>query len=57
MSRQLDLSARHRYILIDWMAEVAHKFRLMSETLFLTVRFIDRYLSTASVSRQQIQLV
>ena len=33
-----------RAILIDWIIEVHLKFKLLPETLFLTVNLIDRYL-------------
>jgi hypothetical protein len=46
-----------RAILIDWLVDVNVKFRLVPETLFLTVNLIDRYLSKAKVSRNKLQLV
>jgi len=33
-----------RAILIDWLVDVHLKFKLLNETLFLTVNMIDRYL-------------
>lgn len=44
MSRQQHIDEKMRGILIDWLIEVHLKFRLMPETLFLTVNTIDRYL-------------
>lgn len=46
-----------RAILIDWLVDVNVKFRLVPETLFMTVNLIDRYLSKAKVSRNKLQLV
>ena len=46
-----------RAILIDWLVDVHLKFKLVNETLFLTVNLIDRYLEKAQVSRQKLQLV
>ena len=46
-----------RAILIDWLVDVHLKFKLVNETLFLTVNLIDRYLERAQVSRQKLQLV
>lgn len=46
-----------RAILIDWLVEVHLKFKLLPETLFLTVNLIDRYLSLERVSKEKLQLV
>ncbi len=46
-----------RAILIDWLIDVHSKFKLLNETLFLTVNLIDRYLSKCQVSRQNLQLI
>lgn len=57
MTRQADLVEKFRTILIDWLIEVHYKFQLRSETLFLTVALIDRYLNVMPVPRTQLQLV
>ena len=44
MSKQSDINEKMRAILIDWLIEVHLKFKLLPETLFLTVNMIDRYL-------------
>ncbi|GMJ15187.1 Cyclin A1;1 [Hibiscus trionum] len=54
---QKDVNVRMRAILIDWLVEVTEEYRLVSETLFLTVNYIDRYLSSNSINRQQLQLL
>ncbi len=41
---QNDINEKMRAILIDWLIEVHLKFKLLPETLFLTVNLIDRYL-------------
>jgi len=46
-----------RAILVDWMVDVHLKFKLLSETLFLTVNLIDRYLSIKQIQRSRLQLV
>ena len=46
-----------RAILIDWLVDVNVKFRLVPETLFMTVNLIDRYLSQRTVTRHKLQLV
>jgi cyclin B len=44
MTSQNDINEKMRAILVDWLIEVHHKFKLLPETLFLTVNLIDRYL-------------
>ena len=46
-----------RGILIDWLVEVAEEYRLESETLYLAVTYIDRFLSHVPVNRSKLQLV
>ena len=36
-----------RAILVDWLVDVHLKFKLVNETLFLTINLIDRYLEKA----------
>ncbi len=45
-----------RAILIDWLVEVHLKFKLVPESLYLTVNLIDRYLEREQVNRQKLQL-
>lgn len=46
-----------RAILIDWLVDVHLRFKLLDETLYLTLNLIDRYLERRQVSRQKLQLV
>lgn len=46
-----------RSILIDWLIDVHLKFKLIQETLYLTVNLIDRYLAKNSILRSKLQLV
>ena len=57
MSKQEDINEKMRSILIDWLVEVHLKFKLVPETLFLTVNLIDRYLMKNQVTRQKLQLI
>ena len=57
MSNQTDINEKMRAILIDWLTEVHLKFKLISETLFLTVDIIDRFLSHQIVSKNHLQLL
>ena len=57
MTRQRDINEKMRAILIDWLVELQLKFKLMVETLYLTVNLIDRYLEKSSITRNKLQLV
>ena len=46
-----------RSILIDWLIEVHLKFKLVPESLYLTVNLIDRFLEREPCNRQRLQLV
>ncbi|RDX76337.1 Cyclin-A1-1, partial [Mucuna pruriens] len=54
---QEDINVSMRAILIDWLVEVAEEYRLVPETLYLTVNYIDRYLSGNAMNRQRLQLL
>ncbi|XP_010922031.1 G2/mitotic-specific cyclin S13-7 [Elaeis guineensis] len=57
MDSQVEINAKMRAILTDWLIEVHHKFELQPETLYLTFYIIDRYLSMEIVLRRELQLV
>eukprot|EP00158_Paraphelidium_tribonemae_P006470 Partr_v1_DN27832_c1_g2_i1_m23265 putative g2 mitotic-specific len=57
MLKQKELRWKMRSILIDWLVEVHHKFKLLPETLFLTINIIDRFLSSRTVMFAKLQLV
>lgn len=57
MRRQPDITGSMRCILVDWLVEVAEEYKLHRETLFLSVNYIDRFLSQMSVLRGKLQLV
>ena len=57
MKNQTDINEKMRAILVDWLIEVHLKFKLLPETLFLTVNLIDRFLEVEVVMRQRLQLV
>ncbi|XP_048227403.1 cyclin-A1-1 isoform X2 [Ricinus communis] len=54
---QKDINSSMRAILIDWLVEVAEEYRLVPDTLYLTVNYIDRYLSGNVMNRQKLQLL
>lgn len=56
MTRNIESFQKMRTILIDWILEVHHKYRLQLSTLWLTVSIIDRFLVKEPVPRQRMQL-
>ncbi|PHT99377.1 Cyclin-A1-1 [Capsicum chinense] len=54
---QKDINPSMRAILIDWLVEVAEEYRLVPDTLHLTINYIDRYLSGNLMDRQRLQLL
>jgi len=57
MDSQADITPKMRTILVDWLVEVHNKYRLVPETLHLTINLIDRYLERATVMRRRLQLI
>ncbi|KAE8610078.1 hypothetical protein XENTR_v10012005 [Xenopus tropicalis] len=52
-----EVTGNMRAILIDWLVQVQMKFRLLQETMFMTVGIIDRFLQDHPVPKNQLQLV
>merc|ERR1712025_504373 len=52
-------SDKMRSVLVDWLVEVQIQFKLLQETLFLTVDTIDRFLAVEdkTIHRSKLQLV
>ena len=57
MRKQTDINENVRAILVDWIISVHAKFKLLPETLYLTINLIDRYFSQFNVSKAEVQLV
>lgn len=57
MDHQAEIQWSMRSVLMDWLIQVHHRFSLLPETLFLTVNYIDRFLSYKVVSIGKLQLV
>ncbi|OHE93212.1 cyclin domain-containing protein [Colletotrichum orchidophilum] len=57
MDNQAEIQWSMRSVLMDWLVQVHHRFSLLPETLFLTVNYIDRFLSYKVVSIGKLQLV
>ncbi|XP_029371514.1 G2/mitotic-specific cyclin-B1 [Echeneis naucrates] len=52
-----EVTGNMRAILIDWLVQVSLKFRLLQETMYMTVGLIDRFLQDHPVPKKQLQLV
>ncbi|SMR47666.1 unnamed protein product [Zymoseptoria tritici ST99CH_3D1] len=57
MNEQTEIQWSMRGVLMDWVVQVHQRFNLLPETLFLTVNYIDRFLSVKIVSLGKLQLV
>ncbi|KAI7981530.1 Cyclin-A3-4 [Camellia lanceoleosa] len=54
---QKDVSPNMKAILVDWLVEVAEEYELHSDTLHLSISYIDRFLSTNDLNRWKLQLL
>jgi len=57
LQRQNDINGKMRSILVDWLVSVATQFNLQSQTLWLCVNILDRYLERVQCTRSKLQLV
>ncbi|XP_044463612.1 cyclin-A2-2-like [Mangifera indica] len=54
---QQDITPNMRGILIDWLVEVSEEYKLVPDSLYLTVNLIDRFLSQSYIQKQRLQLL
>lgn len=54
MENQTELRPKMRALALEWLIDVHHKFKLLPETLFLTVNYMDRFLSTNNISKKDL---
>lgn len=45
-----------RRVLVDWMSDVADDFHFLTETLFLAINYLDRFLGSQKVPRNILQV-
>ncbi|CAI5773057.1 cyclin-A1 isoform X1 [Podarcis lilfordi] len=57
LRKQPDITSSMRAILVDWLVEVGEEYKLRTETVYLAVNYLDRFLSCMSVLRGKLQLV
>lgn len=54
---QPDITEHMRSVLLSWLINVHLKYKLQTQTLFISIHIIDSYLSRVAVQRNQLQLV
>jgi len=54
---QREINSHMRLILVDWLYEVAEEFSFHSETVFLCINILDRYLAIQQVPKSKLQLL
>lgn len=52
-----DVDSNKRAILINWLVEVTDEYELQTETLFICISIIDRFLSKMSIATSHFQLL
>ena len=57
MQFQIKIDESIRSTMIDWMIKIHYNFKLLPESLFLTINVIDRYCSQYQISKREVQLV
>ncbi|CAN1156245.1 CYCA3-1 [Linum perenne] len=54
---QKDVLVNMREVLVDWLVEVTEEYKLVADTLYLSISYIDRYLSYKCISTNKLQLL
>lgn len=57
MKNKEGINTRMRAILVDWLIDVAAKFRMAFQTIFLTIHFLDQYCQNSDVDKSEYQLL
>lgn len=58
MKNQQDINCRMRAIIVNWIIEVHDRFKLLPDTLFLSVIIFDRYMSIINnIDKNRLQLI
>lgn len=58
ISNQYEINNRMRAIVVNWLIEVHNRFKLLPDTLFLSVILFDRYMSLIhSIEKKRLQLI
>ena len=58
MKNQKDINCRMRAIIVNWIIEVHDRFKLLPDTLFLSIIIFDRYMSIVNnIDKNRLQLM
>ena len=58
MKNQQEINCRMRAIIVNWIIEVHDRFKLLPDTLFLSVIIFDRYMSVINnIDKNRLQLI
>ena len=57
LSIQKEMTPKMRSVLVDWLVNVHHQFKLLPESLYMGVWLMDRFFQAETVSKDKIQLV
>ncbi|KRY47599.1 G2/mitotic-specific cyclin-B2, partial [Trichinella britovi] len=57
MANYYQLNHRMRCILVDWMFQVAERYEVTSDAMFMSVSLLDMYLQKKEIHRDHLQLV
>lgn len=52
-----EINIKMRGILLDWLIDLHHKFKMFPETLFTITMILDIYLAKRPISKDNLQLV
>ena len=58
MKEQTEINSKMRAIIVNWITEVHNRFKLLPDTLFLSIVIFDRYMSLIkNIEKQKLQLI
>ena len=57
MTKQKDINHKMRAVLIDWLIDVHLRYKMVPQTIYISVNLIDRFLSKNETTRPKLQLV
>jgi hypothetical protein len=57
LSTQKEMTPKMRSVLVDWLVNIHHQFKLLPETLYMGVSIMDRFFEKQAVCKDKIQLV
>ena len=58
MEKQNEINGRMRAIIVNWIIEVHNRFKLLPDTLFLSIIIFDRYMSLVkNIKKDTLQLI